>query len=72
MTKKIKKPVQPKPTLHLSRIPGKTLEDYKEWVNGICKDLGAKEDEQMTEEKWVQNWKEFWDGADPPVSDGKT
>jgi hypothetical protein len=60
-----------KPVLHLSKIGGKTLEDYKEWVLGVCKDLGAKEDEPMTEEQWVRDWKEFWDGADPPVRDGQ-
>jgi hypothetical protein len=46
----------------LSRPKDKSLEAFKAWIREITKSLGGSE-EEMTEEEWVQGWKDFWNGV---------
>jgi hypothetical protein len=44
----------------LSRPKDKSLEAYKQWIKEITFHLTGKNDDSMTEEKWIESWKEFW------------
>ncbi len=38
----------------------KSLEEYKKWIKGITANLNPTAKETMTEEQWVESWKNFW------------
>ena len=39
----------------------KSLEAYKEWVIDLAKRL-TKNEFVLSEQEWIENWKEFWRG----------
>ncbi len=43
-----------------SRPKDKSLEAYKAWIKELAFRMSGKNDDSMTEEKWVERWKEFW------------
>jgi len=47
-----------------SRPKDKSLQAYKDWINGIVSRLFPDAEETMSEEKWVENWKKFWAQAE--------
>jgi hypothetical protein len=38
----------------------KSLEGFKNWINGMTLSLNPNAEETMTEEEWVESWKKFW------------
>ena len=53
-----------KPTLYLTQIADdRSLDGFKDFVTGMAQALGASDDgeDDMTEEEWVQAWREFWE-----------
>lgn len=51
-----------KPKLVFSRPADKSLEAYKEWIQGTAKALGLKngKENSLSGDEWVIAWKEFW------------
>lgn len=55
-----------KPPL-LSRPRDDSLEAYKAWMGEMYKHLTGKDiqdDESLTEEEWIERWREFWKKRD--------
>jgi len=61
--KPTKKSRTKKPQLFLSRPRDRSLEAYKEWINGMVKALADKANDDMSEKEWARDWKAFWKGA---------
>ena len=50
----------------------KSLQAYKNWINGIMSSIKPNSEDTMTEEEWVESWKKFWSKADSvPKSEPK-
>jgi hypothetical protein len=50
--------------VNFSRPKDQSLEAYKAWIKEVTFKLTGKNDDSMTEEKWVIRWKEFWSKPD--------
>ena len=44
----------------------RSLQAYKDWIKGMVASINPNAENTMTEEQWVESWKEFWSGADHP------
>ncbi len=42
----------------------KSLQAYKNWIKGMTLSINPNAKDTMTEEQWVESWKEFWSKAD--------
>ena len=75
--KKKNKPVASKPSRKKAKPAGsngrgftrslagvKSPQDYKDWINGIMASIKPDYEDTLTEEEWVEAWKEFWSKAD--------
>ena len=51
---------QDKPQLFLSRPKDKSLEAYRNWIEGIVKRVNPGAKSTMTDADWKKGWKEFW------------
>jgi len=49
-----------------SKLPDKSLEAYKAWVNAIYFHLTGRTDDTKTDAQWETSWKEFWQNAKQP------
>jgi len=49
-----------KPKLVLGRPADKSLQAFKDFILGFCKELGVPDSNNMTEEEWEKGWKKFW------------
>ena len=47
-----------------SRPKDKSLDAYKAWIKEMTFHLTSKNESVMTEEEWMERWKEFW-GKEP-------
>jgi hypothetical protein len=48
----------------LSLAGDKSLQAYKNWINGIMSSIKPNSEDTMTEEEWVESWKKFWSKAE--------
>jgi len=46
-----------------SRPKDRSLQAYKDWINGVMKRLIPDAKDTLTEEEWVEKWKGFWSKA---------
>ena len=44
----------------------RSLQAYKDWINGMVLSIKPNAEDVLTEEEWVESWKKFWSGADHP------
>jgi hypothetical protein len=44
----------------------RSLQAYKAWIKGMVSSINPNAEDDMTEEKWVEDWKKFWSNADHP------
>ena len=54
-----------KPVLLFSRPAEKSLQAYKDFIQGITRRVNPNAKSDMTEEDWVKGWQEFW--SETPV-----
>lgn len=52
---------KPEKKVELSHPKDESLEAYKAWVLEIARRL-TKTEFKLTEQEWIENWKEFWNG----------
>lgn len=52
---------KPNKKVDVSLPKDRSLEAYKAWVKELAKRL-TKTEFELTEEEWIENWKEFWGG----------
>ena len=58
-----------KPGMVLTRLEDRSLQAYKDWIDGILKGImgdayDPEEDDSMTEEMWVEMHAEYWEKVD--------
>lgn len=57
------------PEKHYSRPTDKSLQAFKDWMENMVKRLNPNaQEDTLTEEEWIQNWKKFW-GEEVDASD---
>ena len=53
-----------------SRPRDKSLQAFKDWIGDVYQALNPGATDTLTEEQWVEKWKEFWsiinDAKDDP------
>jgi len=60
-----------KPQLSFSRPKDKSLEAFKNWIQGVVRRVNPDAEDTMTDADWEKSWKEFWgkeDKSDSPDS----
>jgi hypothetical protein len=50
----------------LSRPKDESLESYKAWTMEFARMLNPNAKDNMTEERWIEEWKAFWSKAEKP------
>jgi hypothetical protein len=55
-----------------SRPGDKSLQAYKDWINGVVNRINPNAKDTMTEAKWVESWKGFWSKAEGTQNDSET
>jgi hypothetical protein len=55
----------------LSLKGDRSLQAYKNWLNGILLSFFPDEEDTQTEEEWVKSWKRFWAKADSAAEERK-
>jgi hypothetical protein len=51
--------------IFFSRPKDKSLQAYKAWIQNMLKRINPDaNDNSMSEEKWIENWQQFWSKAD--------
>ena len=58
------KPNPAKPNLVFSQPVDRSLEAWKKFIDDTWYRLGGTDDDSMTEQDYIDGWKEFWDNAD--------
>ncbi len=56
--------VDKKPQLHLTRPADRSLEAFKKWMIDLAERLVPGVPNNVTEEEWFANHKEFWERLD--------
>jgi hypothetical protein len=49
-----------KELVFFARPADRSLKAFKGWIQGMAKALSS-DDDDMTEEEWMQAWQEFWE-----------
>jgi len=52
-----------KPVLVFAKPADKSLQAYKDFIQGIVRRVNPDAKNDMTEEDWVKGWQEFWSGS---------
>lgn len=47
-----------------ARPSDQSLQAFKDWMQGMVLRLNPNAKDTMTEEEWIESWKEFWDKED--------
>jgi hypothetical protein len=42
----------------------RSLQSFKNWINGMAFSINPNLKDTVTEEQWVEHWKKFWAGVD--------
>jgi hypothetical protein len=52
-----------KPVLVFARPADKSLQAYKNWIQGMVKRINPNAKNDMTDADWERDWKAFWSGS---------
>lgn len=59
------------PEKSYSRPRDKSLQAFKDWVNGFAGRLFPGVMDSLTEKEWDKNWKKFWSEAESSKDDAE-
>jgi len=52
------------PDKFYARPRDQSLQAFKDWMQSMVLRLNPNAKDTMTEEEWIESWKEFWDKVD--------